>query len=254
MSKVNLADLIGKQFGNYTVVSVDSYKKVNCKCGCGRDRTIGATDLINGKSKSCGCQRARYVTESKIKHGMCGHPLNMVYHNMINRCHNPKNKSYSYYGARGITVCDEWRNDNTKFFDWCLSNGWAKGLKLDRRDNNKGYSPNNCRFITHQKNMCNTRKNVLIEYKGEFKLLGDWCTELGLNPVLMHSRVRGYKMSLEEAITKPVKKKTPKLTKDQRQEIRVLAGTGIPQIKIANMFGLSAGHVSSLISGRNSAL
>lgn len=86
------------------------------------------------------------------KHGLTEHPLRNVWSGMKQRCYNTKNPSYRAYGARGITVCDEWKNDFVAFVNWCESHGYKKGLSLDRIDNTKGYSPDNCRFITVSEN------------------------------------------------------------------------------------------------------
>jgi len=80
------------------------------------------------------------------------------YYHMLDRCYNPKNEGYDNYGGRGIVVCDEWRESKHKFFEWCLLNGYDESLDLDRTDNNKGYDPGNCRFITHKENMKNRRR------------------------------------------------------------------------------------------------
>ena len=100
-----------------------------------------------------------------ITHGKSQHPLYVVRYEMIARCHNPNNKSYRYYGGRGITVCEEWRGDPRAFIDWALSCGWELGLHVDRIDNDGGYSPENCRFITRTQNMRNSSATKLDEEK-----------------------------------------------------------------------------------------
>lgn len=75
------------------------------------------------------------------------------WYNMIYRCHNPKSTKYKYYGEKGITVCEEWKNSFSAFKEWALSSGYADNLQLDRIDNEKGYSPDNCRWITREENL-----------------------------------------------------------------------------------------------------
>lgn len=127
------------------------------------------------------------------KHGMSNHPLNNTYNNIIRRCYAPTFKAYSYYGGRGITVCDEWRSDKVKFFEWAISNGWRRDLQIDRIDNNKGYSPDNCRIITHGVNMMNRRCTKKLEYKGIVRTYIDWSRILCVNISLIRDRVKAGK-------------------------------------------------------------
>ena len=92
-----------------------------------------------------------------LKHGMKNHILNNTINNMIQRCENPNTDYYHCYGALGITVCDEWRNNRIAFFEWSLANGWKKGLSIDRKDVTKGYFPDNCRWTTQSIQAQNTR-------------------------------------------------------------------------------------------------
>lgn len=96
------------------------------------------------------------------KHGMKYHPLYSVYKSMIERCYKPEYcPNFRRYGARGISVCEEWRENRVKFFDWALSHGWARGLQLDRENNDGNYSPENCRFVTQIINLRNRRDRKL---------------------------------------------------------------------------------------------
>lgn len=115
------------------------------------------------------------------KHGHSQEPLYDVYIQMVARCHNPKHKSFPAYGARGITVCEEWRNDRLKFIEWSLSNGYKKGLSIDRINNDKGYSPENCRWTDRRTQQNNTRKNLLIKANGETHTLSEWARIRGLS-------------------------------------------------------------------------
>lgn len=111
---------------------------------------------------------------------------------MIGRCYNPNLSCYKYYGGRGITVCDEWRFNKESFFDWAMSHGYDSKLQLDRIDNNKGYYPENCRFVTSKTNMNNTRKNVYLTHEGVTKSVSEWCQEKGGNVVTVMYRRRKF--------------------------------------------------------------
>lgn len=120
---------------------------------------------------------------SKIQehHGMSNHPLYRVRNAMIGRTTNPKDKRYCLYGARGIKVCKEWLDSKTAFFNWALSNGYKKGLSLDRINNNADYCPENCRFVTQKEQNRNTRRNNNITLNGKTMCISDWAKQLGFS-------------------------------------------------------------------------
>lgn len=128
--------------------------------------------------------------------------LKNIYDNMIDRCYNPKNGNYPYYGGRGIRVCDEWRNDYFAFQEWALCHGFKDKLTLDRIDNNDYYKPDNCRWATMEEQSNNRRTNVVIEWDGK-KMTGmQWAKELGMRYPTFMSRIKN--MPLEKAMTEPV--------------------------------------------------
>lgn len=110
------------------------------------------------------------------------------------RCYNPHHKYYKNYGGRGIEVCDEWRADFMSFYSWALLSGYEKGLTLDRIDNNKGYSPNNCKWSTRKEQNRNQRSNRKITINGKTKLLCEWAEESGISSKSILKRIkRGWK-------------------------------------------------------------
>ena len=103
--------------------------------------------------------------------GMSNTRLYKTYCHMIERCHNPKNKDYKRYHERGIGVCDEWRKDIKVFFDWALNNGYNDDLTIDRINNNEGYSPDNCRWVTMAIQNSNKQNNYLLKHNDEWRTL-----------------------------------------------------------------------------------
>lgn len=124
-----------------------------CQCVCGEVRLVGLNSLRSGKSKSCGCMK-------KGEYGGDGWSTTRLYrawHAMRQRCNNPTDANYKYYGARGIRVCDEWDRSAGAFKEWAERHGYKEGLQIDRIDNEKGYSPENCRWVTSITNARNRR-------------------------------------------------------------------------------------------------
>ena len=118
---------------------------------------------------------------------------------MKQRCYNPNSNSYHNYGGRGITICNEWLNDPTTFFKWALDNGYSDNLTIDRKDNDKGYSPENCQWTNEIAQHNNTRRNRYIEYKGELHTLAEWCRILNLNYSTIKTRLNVLKWTVEQA-------------------------------------------------------
>jgi hypothetical protein len=115
------------------------------------------------------------------RHGYSQTKLYKKWKYMKKRCNNPNDKRYKHYGGKGIKVCEEWANDFMVFREWAYQNGYEEGLTIERKDNNLGYSPDNCRWITMAEQAKNTSQNIFITRNGETKILSDWCRELGLN-------------------------------------------------------------------------
>lgn len=143
----------------------------------------------------------------KTKHGGTHTRLYNVWCGMKERCKNPKSKRFARYGGRGIKVCDEWENDFAEFREWALNNGYADKLTIDRIDNNKGYSPDNCRWATQKEQNRNYSRNHMITYQGETKCLVDWADEFGINRGTVLFRIKQGK-PLDEVFSKIDGRKT----------------------------------------------
>lgn len=173
-------DLTGKKFGLLTVLKRSDKKgdhiKWVCQCSCENATIVEVigTNLTRGITKSCGCLRHRGHHQRKTR-------LYCIWMDMKQRCSNPNCKAYQNYGGRGIQVCDKWRSDFMSFRDWAFANGYDETLEIDRINNDDNYSPDNCRWITHQEQQYNKRTNRLVEYNGVIKPLKKWTEELGLD-------------------------------------------------------------------------
>lgn len=165
-------DLTGRIFGRLEVISkaTSRFKDEKwliywlCRCSCGNYIEVYGTALKNGGSKSCGCLRKETGT-CLIKHGIRYLPEYNIWAGMKDRCYNPNNKQFKNYGGRGIIICDRWISSPEIFIN---DMGYKPGryYSIDRIDNNKGYSPDNCRWATRAQQNSNKSTSVKYTYRG----------------------------------------------------------------------------------------
>ena len=137
-----------------------------------------------------------------LKHGMYGTRVYKIWSGMKDRCTNPNCPEYHAYGGRGISVCEEW-NDAATFILWAIGNGYRDHLSIDRIDNDKGYSPENCRWATRGVQANNKSNNRLITIDGVTRTAAQWEDLMGLRRNIVHNRLhRGW--SPECAVLVPV--------------------------------------------------
>lgn len=193
-------DHTGEKFGKLTVLrrveNKNSRTRWLCQCECGNLTIAYSNMLINGTHKSCGCYKNQRIKELNYKHGQSnarkrgqGTKMYENWKGMKARCYYPKHKDYKYYGAKGITVCDEWVHDYQCFYDWAINNGYEEGLTLDRIDSLKNYCPDNCRWVTWY--IQNNNRSVVrrIAIGNETHTISEWAAISGLDRKLIASRV-----------------------------------------------------------------
>lgn len=201
-----LIDLAGQRFGRWVVVELDVKKKRThwvCRCDCGNVKSVIGGNLRRGKTISCGCHRKEYLKELKTIHGQRRTRLFGIWSKMKERCYKPNTKGYKDYGGRGITVCDEWRNDFVAFHRWAMANGYDETLTIERINNNAGYSPDNCKWATRFEQNSNKRNNHYITIDGLSKTVSEWARVSGISRKTIQSRI-AYGWNDEDLI-KPVK-------------------------------------------------
>lgn len=145
-----------------------------------------------------------YGNHNHYIHGLSHTRIDNIYKSMISRCYNKNNSRYDRYGGRGIRVCNEWREDKTKFFDWAFSNGYKDSLTLDRIDTNDDYKPNNCRWCDYFTQENNKTTTIKLTVNGETHTISEWAIINGINRQTIWARLdRGW--SPEDAISKKLK-------------------------------------------------
>ena len=187
-------DITGQRFGSWTVLEKAPPRPGGkgaywiCECDCGAISEVQGASLRKGDSKSCGCRKGEFVSYARSAKRYPYRRLKIIWRNMIARCENESAISYPLYGARGITVCPEWKSLNA-FAIWSLENGYSDNLTIDRIDGSKGYSPDNCRWVSkieQQNNKCN---NHLLTVDGVTDTIANWARKTGLSHSLISSRI-----------------------------------------------------------------
>lgn len=169
--------------------------------------------------------------------------LYKCYHAMKTRCLNPRDANYYRYGGRGITVCEEWLKGFEIFYDWAISNGYADNLTLDRINNDSGYSPENCRWITIRQQMRNTSRNIYIEHTGITRPLSDYSELFHIPQYVLRQRFNNGERG--EVLFRPHKGRS-------RKVLCVEKGIVFNSITEAEQyFGLKHGGIWQVLKGNN---
>ena len=173
-----------------------------CICDCGKETNVRLSDLTHGRTKSCGCLRFETLSNgANKKHGMKQTRLYNIWRNAKTRCSNSRSPYYRNYGARGISFYEPWCDNFEVFASWAFDNGYSDNLELDRIDNEKGYSPDNCRWVTRTVNANNKRTNHLINRHGITHTIAEWSRITGVSASTIRKRLNKG-LSIEEALSR----------------------------------------------------
>lgn len=190
-------DLEGKRYGSMTVlhrVENDKYGKARwlCRCDCGTEYIALCGNIVRGKTTRCKKCLGKLTAERCHKHGGSYTRLYKLLVGMKNRCRDANRNSYKYYGERGIDVCDEWNGKDgfENFRNWAINNGYQDGLTIERIDVNKGYSPDNCKWIPFEEQANNTRRSKYCTINGEMMTLKQASKKYGIHYQTIYARFK----------------------------------------------------------------
>lgn len=153
-------DLTGQRFGRLTPIRIGerqgSSRMWICVCDCGRENVVRTAHLLGGRVKSCGCLNSEMISAMHLRHGRTHTPEHKCWIKMRERCRNPKDISYKYYGAKGVTVCERWNQFESFFEDMGLKP--SPKHSIDRIDPYGNYEPSNCRWADSKTQSTNKRR------------------------------------------------------------------------------------------------
>ena len=213
---------IGQKFDRLTVLnecepflqpSGQKNRAFNCVCDCGKEKKVRMIHLRLSRVRSCGC----IVGEN---HRMCSSRLYSVWRGMLSRCKS-KGRDAHIYRERGIKVCQEWEGSFSAFKLWAENNGYADHLTIDREDNEKGYHPDNCRFVAQKVNNYNRRISMKVEYDGKIKVFAEIIENKKLGAYTETIRRRIYRgWSAQRAFDTPIKQGNY-ITREIRAKLKI---------------------------------
>lgn len=197
----------GDRFGRLVILDIVLDRKSRvyrclCRCDCGIEGRFQLSNIRRGATRSCGCYRREVTAARDTVHAMFGTPTYRAWTNMRRRCRDTSSVSWPSYGARGITVCPEWESSFRAFFeDMGLR---PEGTTLDRRDVNKNYCKENCRWASRLVQARNKTNNRYMECDGERLTITEWASRLGCDASTIHMRIKlGW--TTERAVKTPVR-------------------------------------------------
>lgn len=176
---------IGEKHGRLTILEFlykkNSHYYYKCKCDCGNEKVINYCSMKTGTVKSCGCYQKEIYEQNKLRFAKMREDnvfkkkLSAILRGMRQRCYNMKDPHYKNYGAKGITICDEWMSEDgvNNFYEWAIQNGYKIGLSIDRINVYGNYEPENCKWSTSKEQNNNRTNNIKVIYNGKTYLIND---------------------------------------------------------------------------------
>jgi hypothetical protein len=201
----------GDRFGDVVVISEaepnitpcgTKQRAFMCRCFCGKVYRTGLQTLLHSKKHNCGCDMKHEVGDGTRKYTDEERKswLYSTWRGMIQRCYDKNSSSYKNYGGRGVSICDEWRNDYLAFYRWAISSGAKKSLTIDRIDTNGNYCPDNCRWATATEQARNTRLTRKVFFDGMEISIRDLAEKFGVNFDAFRGRLNSGHYTIEEAV------------------------------------------------------
>ena len=190
-------DLTGKKFNKLTVISFHPREKDdtraritrwNCVCDCGKQKVVAGIELTSGGTKSCGCIMVENIRKANSTHGLSGGPEYKTWLKMKERCLNKNAINYERYGGRGITVCERWMSFDNFFAD--MGKKPTPDHSIERKKNDAGYSPENCKWETRKVQCRNRRSSRILNVNGDEKTVAEWAEITGIGRSTIEHRIK----------------------------------------------------------------
>lgn len=181
----------GSRVGSWTITGLVSFptgKAFQCRCECGTNRLISRSNLASGRSRSCGCQKGRHISEARTTHGKSSTPEYRAWRRMFTRCYNRKYDSFERYGGRGIRVCERWLHSFENFFA-DMGERPSVDHSLDRKNNNGNYTPKNCRWATFVEQIRNRSNSIHLRVGPETATPREWAKKTGIPEDTIRARL-----------------------------------------------------------------
>lgn len=209
---------IGKSLGCLTILAEvkphitsggGKKRKILCQCLCGNQTTVRLAEFLSGRSSSCGCFKRKLTHKRFVKtvdgNNSRSHALYSTWKGMKERCNNPNNVGFKYYGEKGIKVCSEWENSFETFVK-DMGPKPSPEFMLERKNNDKGYSKSNVKWADKKEQMNHMRSNVVVEIDGVCMTVQRWAEKLGIPASRIRNRIhRGW--DTVTAVTAPINAK-----------------------------------------------
>lgn len=200
-------DIAGRKFYRLTAIRVAFIRNETtywlCRCDCGNEKVTDRSSLLRRPNISCGCLHREIQHDRLTKHGMARTPEYVAWQAMHQRCGNPNHPEYKNYGARGIAACEAWAGFPQFFTDMGPRPGDC--YSIERKDNDLGYSLDNCKWATLKEQNDNKQQSRLLTFEGRTQSLTKWARERGIKPATVFGRIK-YGWTVDDALTVAVQK------------------------------------------------